>query len=411
MALKRRGFKEDPESIPEEESNDLPDEKAESDNCDDEPNENSDEDPEKEEVKKIEFVNQSDDEVEENVFDKAFETENEKAKESPPKTSAKKKLTFSAETVQAKTEKLEPLSLEDEELPEKPAESYGIFGTPKDPESNFLLMVLPLKKDLQALNATSLKVILSGMRFFDHMSMIKKFLFFQNRAILEQICNVVNEPSSAGWRISTVIDGLSRDTSIDAQMLKNVYFKPYQGVNINLSLSYATEWPMTLTIAETTISNMEKASAFFLEFELVKSKLNNLFKDLLTSKRDYPVKVNFMIHEYVLFASRLASYAYSQVHDECWPVYMKRMDCAIKNGKTMDDCHALTSRLFKNISTRLFLEKKASKIHETIVAILKNTSEYVALIQSLNETDHMTVLGRAFKKFKDFKTQKEFSPL
>ena len=91
-------------------------------------------------------------------------------------------------------------------------------------------------------------------------------------------------------------------------MLKNVYFKPYQGVNINLSLSYATEWPMTLTISESTIANMERASAFFLEFELVKSKLNNLFKELLTSKRDYPVKVNFMIHEYVLFASRLASY-------------------------------------------------------------------------------------------------------
>ena len=63
---------------------------------------------------------------------------------------------------------------------------------------------------------------------------------------------------------------------------------------------------------------------------------------------------------------------------------------------------------YSNISTRLFLEKKASKIHETIVAILKNTSEYVALIQSLNETDHMTILGRAFKKFKDFKTLKEF---
>ena len=123
---------------------------------------------------------------------------------------------------------------------------------------------------------------------------------------------------------------------------------------------------------------------------------------------DYPVKVNFMIHEYVLFASRLAFYAYSQVHDECWPVYMKRMDTAIKNGKNMDDCHALTSRLFKNISTRLFLEKQAAKIHETIVAILKNTSEFVFLVQSMkNETDHVA-LGKAFKKFRDYKTLKEF---
>ena len=211
MALKRRGFKEDPESIPEE-SNDLPAEEGEviEDLKESAANDESNENAKTEDVEKIEVANQNEPnlEGEENVFDKAFETQNENVKESPPKTSAKKKLTFLKENethVQSK-EKIEPLSLEDEELPEKStSESYGIFGTPKDPESNFLLMVLPLKKDLQALNATSLKVILTGMRFFDHMSMIKKFLFFQNRTILEQICNVVNEPSSAGWRISTVI--------------------------------------------------------------------------------------------------------------------------------------------------------------------------------------------------------------
>ena len=42
-----------------------------------------------------------------------------------------------------------------------------------------------------------------------------------------------------------------------------------------------------------------------------------------------------MIHEYVLFSSRLAAYAYAQVHDECWPVFDKRIGMAVTSGKTI----------------------------------------------------------------------------
>ena len=59
------------------------------------------------------------------------------------------------------------------------------------------------------------------------------------------------------------------------------------------------------------------------------------FQELLTSKSDYPVKIHLMIHEYVLFSSRLAAYAYAQVHDECWPVFDKRIGMAVTSGKTI----------------------------------------------------------------------------
>ena len=115
-----------------------------------------------------------------------------------------------------------------------------------------------------------------------------------------------------------------------------------------------------------------------------------------------------MIHQYVLFSSRLAAYAYAQIHDECWPVFDKRIGIAVTSGKTIDDCGQITGRLFKNIATRFFLEKRAVKIHETIVGILKNTSEYVGVIQNMkNETDHVA-LSRAFKKFHDFQALKKF---
>ena len=66
----------------------------------------------------------------------------------------------------------------------------NILGVPKDPDSDFLSMILPLKSELIKLNADSLIVILSGMRFFDQMTMIKKLLFFQNRFFLERVCHV-----------------------------------------------------------------------------------------------------------------------------------------------------------------------------------------------------------------------------
>ena len=44
----------------------------------------------------------------------------------------------------------------------------------------------------------------------------------------------------------------------------------------------------------------------------------------------------------------------------------------------------------------------------TIIGILKNTSEYVGVIQNMkNETDHVA-LSRAFKKFHDFQALKKF---
>ena len=42
-----------------------------------------------------------------------------------------------------------------------------------------------------------------------------------------------------------------------------------------------------------------------------------------------------MIHQYVLFSSRLAAYAYAQIHDECWPVFDKRIGMAVTSGKTI----------------------------------------------------------------------------
>ena len=48
-----------------------------------------------------------------------------------------------------------------------------------------------------------------------------------------------------------------------------------------------------------------------------------------------------MMHEYVLFSSRLASFAYSQVHDECWPVFDKRIQAALSMGKTIGKKYAL----------------------------------------------------------------------
>ena len=66
----------------------------------------------------------------------------------------------------------------------------NILVVPKDPDSDFLSMILPLKSELIKLNGDSLIVILSGMRFFDQMTMIKKLLFFQNRFFLERVCHV-----------------------------------------------------------------------------------------------------------------------------------------------------------------------------------------------------------------------------
>ena len=87
------------------------------------------------------------------------------------------------------------------------------------------------------------------MRFFDHITTIKKLLFFQNRSILEQICTLFHEPMGATWKVSTIIDFVSRDPLVDQVLLKNVILKPYKGVIMDFSLSYGVEWPMSLTIS------------------------------------------------------------------------------------------------------------------------------------------------------------------
>ena len=57
---------------------------------------------------------------------------------------------------------------------------------------------------------------------------------------------------------------------------------------------------------------------------------------------------------------------------------------------------------------RLFLEKRAAKIHETIMNIVKNVSDFVSIVKNMpNETDHNAV-AKAFKKSKDFQTLKKF---
>ena len=163
----------------------------------------------------------------------------------------------------------------------------NLLGTAtKDPDSDFLTMILPLKTELQKLNADSLIVILSGMRFFDFMNMIKKLLFFQNRFFLERVCQVVNEPLGEGWKISNVTDlVVNLDYQTDASLLKNVIFKSHHGVCSNLNLSIGTEWPMSLIIKKESVTLIEKATLLLLEIELVKWKLGELYKDLLTSKK------------------------------------------------------------------------------------------------------------------------------
>ena len=158
-------------------------------------------------------------------------------------------------------------------------------GAPKDPDADFLSLVLPLKSQLQKLNADSLIVILSGMRFFDHMAMIKKLLFFQNRFFLERVCHVVNEPIGTSWRISNVADLVNLDYQVDASLLKNVIFKAYHGICSNMTLSIGTEWPLNLVLKNETVNLIEKATTLLLEIELVKWKLGELYKDLLTSKK------------------------------------------------------------------------------------------------------------------------------
>ena len=71
---------------------------------------------------------------------------------------------------------------------------------------------------------------------------------------------------------------VSRDPQVDPLLLKNVILKPYKGVIMDLSLSYGVEWPMTLTISNNAMELMEKSSGFLLEIELVKWKLNQLYK-------------------------------------------------------------------------------------------------------------------------------------
>ena len=159
----------------------------------------------------------------------------------------------------------------------------NILGVPKDPDSDFLSMILPLKSELIKLNGDSLIVILSGMRFFDQMTMIKKLLFFQNRFFLERVCHVVNEPIGTSYNVTDLVH--LDYYQIDPELLKNVIFKAHHGICSNMTLSIGTEWPMNLVIKKESVNLIEKASSLLLEIELVKWKLGELYKDLLTSKK------------------------------------------------------------------------------------------------------------------------------
>lgn len=119
------------------------------------------------------------------------------------------------------------------------------------------------------------------------------------------------------------------------------------------------------------------------------------------------MKIHFMIHEYVLFLSRISSCAYAQVHDECWPVFDQRIAAAVTSGKTIDDCLEMTQRLFVNISRRFFMEKRTAKILDIILSVLKNTKDYVAIIENMKHVTDQTALSKAFKKFHDFQSLKK----
>ena len=72
---------------------------------------------------------------------------------------------------------------------------------------------------------------------------------------------------------------------IDPELLKNVIFKAHHGICSNMTLSVGTEWPMNLIIKKESVNLIEKASSLLLEIELVKWKLGELYKNLLTSKK------------------------------------------------------------------------------------------------------------------------------
>ena len=48
---------------------------------------------------------------------------------------------------------------------------------------------------------------------------------------------------------------------------------------------YILQWPLNLVIKNETVYLIEKATTLLLEIELVKWKLGELYKDLLTSKK------------------------------------------------------------------------------------------------------------------------------
>lgn len=54
---------------------------------------------------------------------------------------------------------------------------------------------------------------------------------------------------------------------------------------ISRNFFYILQWPLNLVIKNETVYNIEKATTLLLEIELVKWKLGELYKDLLTSKK------------------------------------------------------------------------------------------------------------------------------
>ena len=94
---------------------------------------------------------------------------------------------------------------------------------------------------------------------------------------------LVNEPIGTSYNVTDLVH--LDYYQIDPELLKNVIFKAHHGICSNMTLSIGTEWPMNLVIKKESVNLIEKASSLLLEIELVKWKLGELYKDLLTSKK------------------------------------------------------------------------------------------------------------------------------
>lgn len=53
------------------------------------------------------------------------------------------------------------------------------------------------------------------------------------------------------------------------------------------------------------------------------------------------------------------------------------------------------------------MEKRAAKIHEIFIAIVKNSSDFVAIVRSMKNDVDQVAISKAFRKFHDFQSLKK----